>query len=394
MSGWIRNLLLGAVSLGIFLGAAELLARLAYDPGSRVAGGIFEYDADKVFALRRRAEGRFAGRAVVTNSHGHRDTEIPAARPPGTRRVAVLGDSVSFGHGVDGEEAWPQQLEARLRARGGGPVDVINTAVPGNGPFQEYHDARRALALDPDLFVLQFSLNDVTEPYRFLRRLGGTGWDYHRVADVPRLHWLLSRHSAFYLFLRDVFARLRFRDPGGAGVREGAARHEAYVVTNLLFQPERPEIREAWAECLGWLQRVVDLCAEAGVPLVLVASPFHAQLGLPRSEAQPQERLRRFAEANGIGYVDLLADLQGRLVREVAGPGAARDAERRAEVLGDLAARQPERLEAFWARFYLDGGHPNSRGHRWMAGVVLPVVVQGRVLVGVGREAAGQPQAR
>lgn len=372
-----RSLLLAGVSLALFLGAAELVARLRYDPGARAPDGIFEYDPDKVFTLRKSVEGRFIGRRVVTNSHGHRDDEIPTAKPPGTRRVVVLGDSVSFGHGVDGDETWPQQLEARLRsAQGGDGFDVINAAVPGNGPFQEYHDARRLLALEPDLFVLQFTPNDVTEPYQFLRRLGGSGWDYHRVADVPYLHWLLSRHSALYLFLRDAFARLRFLDPGGERIAERAAERESYAVGNLVLHPERPELEEAWEECLRWLQRIADLAAEAGVPLVLVASPFHTQLGLAHAEAHPQQQLRRFAEANRIVYLDLLADLQRRLLRSPAGDDAARDPATRADLLRSLGEEHPERLAAFWRRFYLDGGHLSPRGHRWVAALLVPVVTE------------------
>ena len=84
MRGLGPNLLLAAASLLVFFGAAELAARLAYDPSAAAAAGIFEYDPDKVFTLKREREGRFMGRSVVTNSHGHRDTEIPTAKPAGT----------------------------------------------------------------------------------------------------------------------------------------------------------------------------------------------------------------------------------------------------------------------------------------------------------------------
>lgn len=123
--------------------------------------------------------------------------------------------------------------------------------------------------------------------------------------------------------------------------------------------------------------------------------PFHAQLGLPHAEAHPQEQLRRFAEANGIAYLDLLLDLQRRLVRSLAGDEAARDPATRAELLRSLGAEQPERLGAFWRHYYLDGGHLNPRGHRWLAALLLPVVTE---LLGLERLPPGaapdQLQAR
>jgi hypothetical protein len=60
------------------------------------------------------------------------------------------------------------------------------------------------LPLEPDAVIVQFVLNDVVEPRRFLRRHGGKGLDYHGVEDVPYWHWLLSQHSAFYLLARDT----------------------------------------------------------------------------------------------------------------------------------------------------------------------------------------------
>lgn len=46
-------------------------------------------------------------------------------QPPSGQRIAVLGDSVALGHGVDDEQAWPFLLEQELQARGK-PVQVLN----------------------------------------------------------------------------------------------------------------------------------------------------------------------------------------------------------------------------------------------------------------------------
>jgi len=62
------------------------------------------------------------GNRVSLNSNGHRDDEM-AGLEKGARRAAHpgLGDSVTFGWGVDQGEDFPARLEALLRDQPGGP---------------------------------------------------------------------------------------------------------------------------------------------------------------------------------------------------------------------------------------------------------------------------------
>jgi hypothetical protein len=158
------KLLLALLSTTLFLGTAEWLARIRYDPLREDAKNVFEYDPEKWFRLKANFNGHFALKPVVTNSYGQRDGEIPVEKPSGTRRILVLGDSISFGHAVLVQESYPERLESLLNDSARGRFDVINTAAPGNAPHQEYVDLRRSLRFEPDYVLLQFSLNDVVEP--------------------------------------------------------------------------------------------------------------------------------------------------------------------------------------------------------------------------------------
>jgi hypothetical protein len=230
-------------------------------------------------------DGTFVGVPVQTNSFGHRDREIPTRKPPNGFRVVAVGDSVTFGHGVRVEDAWPERLERRLAARL--PVlqvDVVNTAVPGNSPFQEYADLERALPLEPDAVVIQFVLNDVVEPYKVFRRYGGKGRDYHGVDDVPYWDWELSQRSAFYLFLKDVAARIRFGTLTREGVRQNAVREEVALSWEAAADaPDDPAVLD-WRECLAWMQREVDLCERHGIPCCC----WSAARGAVRRVADPR----------------------------------------------------------------------------------------------------------
>jgi len=352
----VQNLLLSLGSLLVFFGAAEGLARLRYHPERMRYEGIFEYDRDKVYALKRNlTAGAFMGKPVTTNSLGQRDREIPLRKPGNGFRVLAVGDSVTFGHGVNADETWPEQLERDLGARlPSSQVDVVNTAVPGNSPFQEYVDLQRALVLEPDAAVIQFVLNDVVEPYKVFRRYGGSGKDYHGVDDVPYWDWVLSQHSAFYLLLKDAAARIRFGAVTREGVREHAVRKENELSWNAAAdEPTNPMVADAWRECLAWMQREVDLCKAHGIAVVLLVTPVEFQLS-DASRTYAQRRLAAFAAANDIGYLDLLTVLRDRV----------------------RGADESESPAAVWPRYFLDHDHLTLAGHRLVAEALLPQLMQ------------------
>ncbi|MEM8931860.1 MAG: GDSL-type esterase/lipase family protein [Acidobacteriota bacterium] len=53
--------------------------------------------------------------------------------PDGVQRIVALGDSFTFGHGVEVADAWPARLDAQLGDR----VEVVNLAVTGYGTDQQ-----------------------------------------------------------------------------------------------------------------------------------------------------------------------------------------------------------------------------------------------------------------
>src|SRR5688500_5794188 len=60
------------------------------------------------------------------SSRGFQDEEHAVPRPPGTRRVVVIGDSVAQGVGVGRVNAFPEQLERMLDTGGAEPaVEVV-----------------------------------------------------------------------------------------------------------------------------------------------------------------------------------------------------------------------------------------------------------------------------
>ena len=354
-----RKLAFALVLVIGLLGLAEGAARLVYSPQTIHAEGLFEFDPDKVFRLRSNHSGEYINRPVQTNSFGHRDREISEDKAPGSTRILVLGDSITFGHGVLEEEAWPAILESRLRRASDASTDVINTAVPGNSAMQEFYDLERALVLDPDLVVLQFTLNDIVEPFVFLRRFGGEGVDYHGVEDVSRAHFYLSQKSALYLYLRDLLRALRLGDSRPDTQRTREAHKEAYAASRLVDHPDDPKLAEAWEEYMHWLSRIRRTAARRELPMVLLLSPFQFQLEQAADRAHPQRRLTQWCEEEEVTCVDVLALLrQGLEARMGTGP------------------TNPQAVRAFWREYFMDHDHYKQEGHRQVAAWMEPVLLE------------------
>jgi len=95
----------------------------------------------------------------VINSHGFRDIERQHAKPPGTKRIILLGDSVVVGYGIDEiDQLMSRQLEMLY---GEENVEVLNMAITGYCTRSEVEMLRvRGVQYDPDLVILVFVEND------------------------------------------------------------------------------------------------------------------------------------------------------------------------------------------------------------------------------------------
>ena len=88
-----------------------------------------------------------------TNGLGFRDFEVPPADPD-VLRIAAIGDSYTYGWGVELTESWPKVLEARLNGSGLA-AQVFNLGQPGTTTDRYAEIAERAIAqLHPDVILV------------------------------------------------------------------------------------------------------------------------------------------------------------------------------------------------------------------------------------------------
>ncbi|MGH8558026.1 MAG: SGNH/GDSL hydrolase family protein [Methylococcales bacterium] len=106
-----------------------------------------------------------SGATYRINSRGCRDNEYSAKKPDGVFRILALGDSFTFGMGVEAEDTYPDRLEQILRNKGYS-VEVINCAVIGYDMWQHKVGLKeKTLSYHPDLITLGIFVNDLTRPY-------------------------------------------------------------------------------------------------------------------------------------------------------------------------------------------------------------------------------------
>jgi lysophospholipase L1-like esterase len=100
---------------------------------------------------------------IKINSYGFRDYEYTVVKPSNTFRIVALGDSYTFGHGVELNETYSKVLERLLNKRNDGwRYEVLNFGVPGYNAAEKVEIlASKATKFEPDLVIFQYLNDDI-----------------------------------------------------------------------------------------------------------------------------------------------------------------------------------------------------------------------------------------
>lgn len=174
---------------------------------------------------------------VRTNSKGLRaDVEFPYEKPPGVKRIVVLGDSFGMGYEVDLDKTFLAQMQHVL-ANHSIRTEVINLSVSGHGTAEELIVLQNeGVKYHPDLVLLAWNSTDIEDNIRcalyrveagkpvrsgstylpgtkineFLSRIPG----YTFVAENSQLYVLIRETVATQM--KDLLLDIRSRAPGKA----------------------------------------------------------------------------------------------------------------------------------------------------------------------------------
>jgi hypothetical protein len=339
----------GLASLGLIiisLCAAALvgegLVRLVMDVP--VAPQMFASDPVTDFRLKSNTRERFNWPGGVkfswtTNSRGYRAArEFAVPKPVSMRRVLFVGDSFTFGQGVNDDETFAAQTERRLKQLcPTTPLEIVNTGVPGFSTSQELAFLEReGLALEPDVVVLGFYGNDPQDNLRrgvhflvgdtLVRRPAAAQPHIYRVKKfidkVPGYAWL-TEHSHLLNLMRRVYVTWTSEDA------ETALFHEAVGSERTANRADTtqsgPDEAYSWILMRVLLRRMRESVSHADSRLVVFLIPEMADIRLMARPTMTDSlgltavgRMRSVCRDLDLACLDLVAWLQssGREVNE------------------------------------------------------------------------------
>jgi lysophospholipase L1-like esterase len=351
----VRN----AITLAAAVGAAilvifgiEALASLHLYSTRQNAGLIWAPDSTVEHATN---EFHYVARI---NNLGFRDRDFSRSKSD-TRRIAVLGDSFTYGWGLSIEESWPKVLETRLRELGQ-HVEVANLGVPGAGPREYANLAPRALqVLHPDVVIVAVVQADDL----FQRRESGDSTDsnwrarlrsaldrlfpslaqlaglthpnrLHVSSQMLRETWktqvqtflggLNSADHARYNLLPSRIRDLYAEGDLNPGLLYYSIRHPAFMMETC--QLDRLSTRQEISELTRRLGEVRDVAKRYGARALVVSVPYRTYVSARDLDAMqtlgftvepamlqteaPDEAIRKAARHAGLTFVQVTDSLR------------------------------------------------------------------------------------
>lgn len=220
----------------------EVAARLVFADVKTTA------DNSSYFAARWRAS-----HVRLHNHLGFREREFDPVPVPGAYRIAVVGDSFTWGQGLDAPDRLTNRLERALRHEGVA-AEVLNFGQPGANLQRNLENLETALdSARPDFVLLQWFENDMMDPPAHPPRDARLGW---------KLHPYLNRYSALYFLANNAFQRWLIY-PGYL------PRYGRYVIENFK-EPDGLLVDVMHRRLLA----IFELARSREVPLAAVLWPY------------------------------------------------------------------------------------------------------------------------
>ena len=242
-------------------------------------------DGGSYFAKQWRFE-EFGRGNTAWNSWRRREREFDPVKLEGIYRIAVIGDSVTFGQGIPEDQRYTNRLERALGGTQAG-YEVLNFGWPGAETRQQIRMLEKVLKIDPDFVLLQWFVNDFEDVKKGRPR-------YRQLMPVRKYHYRLHAKSALYYVLNSGWYAIQ--------ERFGTVGTYTDYMHRRFGDPQNAESKRATGE----LRRLIELNREAGVPMGIVLFPqLRQQLATAYPFGYLHDRVLALCQEYGIPCVDL-----------------------------------------------------------------------------------------
>jgi hypothetical protein len=265
---------------------------------------------------------------------------------PTSAEMVAVGDSLTFGYGVDDEQTWTALLAKQLpHSR------IVNLGLVGTGP-QQYLRVYESFGINLRPRVLLFGLfpgNDLIDAKKFNMRLEAGGEDNAHISlrfnDGWGMRKFLGQKSYLYIFLREIWwnyhslhsvqrKTLEFSD--GSRLQFAPGILERATIGARLDHPDFQRV-------LRSVERAQGIAQQNGSHFLVLLFPSKEEVYLPimgQPSPDPIGTFRIAFEQRKISYLDLTPAFQQNAM---------------------IGARL----------FFEVDGHPNAAGYALIADVVL-----------------------
>jgi lysophospholipase L1-like esterase len=334
---------------------------------------------------------------LETNSFGFRDREFDPQRAMG-RRILAIGDSFTYGWGVEGSQSWPKVLESRLRADGQN-VEIANLGKPGASPQNYAEIAEKATPLfKPDLIIIAVLQGDdlaqmeqsiqpassaadenkrLREPNAVRRGLQTTAaWLYphfisllnDRVKPAPTLDYQWKEDARLFLAGMTPEGRARYenldaqiKDAFINGELNPALVYLGIIKPDYFLQTldvNSTKVKALISEMSKQLARIKSIALKNNAEVIVISVPYGVYVD-PRSLKSRQH----------LGFA---------VVPEMLTTSAEDDAIRSASQMAAIpfyeVTREFRHASIDTAMFFDLDGHFNPAGHRLFADALAPII--------------------
>jgi len=267
---------------------------------------------------------------IRINNLGLRDKDYDEELNSDIKKILLLGDSMTFGYGVEQEQSYPKTLEKLL----GDYYFVINSGVGGYSPDVEYiYLKEKGLKLNPDVVILGLYVgNDITD-------LEFNNWIRLDEKDLPKkissnqfyvddqnrlrtkgdenviknnpfpilygINVFLSYKSHAYIFFKERLKSLFYKLTG----------QEESIQKTIYGNYYNKDLELSWKKVEAILVEMNLLVKEKDKYFVIILIPSRDQFQEEKDNTynftNPNKRLMAFGKENNLIMIDLLPYFKG-----------------------------------------------------------------------------------
>jgi lysophospholipase L1-like esterase len=283
---------------------------------------------------------------VNTNSFGTRGAEFSLTKDQNTYRILFLGDSMTFGWGVEDNQTYPQIIQDNLNLYlQNNNFETINSGMASGRTLDSMlvYFKDNGLKYKPDLLVLDFfPWNDFTDladmkwektdqqgyPTKIIsnKEIIKNGTFRYRVKTNWMYEIPVLRNSHLGILVMNALERsspkLVDKIKGLIGISENKPTLKPEEVLSCLYsmtsQSCSAEIFKQWEKAQFLIKGISKIALDNNIKfaVTIMAAPDQAiplsqnpDRGKMLADVQPQKTIREFLDKENIPYLDLLADL-------------------------------------------------------------------------------------